>query len=385
MFLRIGVFKTYCFINFLMDNLHGRKYTKVLEKNLFDITWSPTRFKIAETCERQYYYNYLTYPKPIAPIFPDMAFGIFTHIMFEKFFRPFDYKDPEKAGKPKYKSAKTFTNAFFGEWKRRIHAPKKEGGFGPVRWKDKDEPYSRWGTIIRDLGPTIYERYVKEGPALFVELTLPVLLIDGIKLFVKMDEIRSKLIVRDHKTRAHEISDVVLRYDVQSTVYNGAVSFWSAENNEFGRKIGADEDDLARLKEDPLHLYRKITFQHHYLQTGYVKEGEKRIIKIIDAPKKDDAQFINFENSAIKIEDRLRTGEFLPNYGNHCDRCIFKERCDDDSRKNIATYIPQQLEFFRQAKKIAPVRERTVGQMKFKFPDSEKVKKEVEKQLEMFR
>jgi hypothetical protein len=326
---------------------------------MYNILWSPSRFRVAQECRREYFYNYLARPRIIPVINPEMAVGKLLHARIENFYET----KGKNAGKPKKRSAKEFADACVGEWKYKVSTER----FGPVRWKDKSEPYSLWAPIIHEVALAIYASYASQSPPLFSEFKLPLTVIDKKKMGGVIDEIRYPLTIRDHKSRKFAVSEMELRYDAQFTLYAAMLSVLCADDAVFASKIGASSDDIAALREDSLHLLGRFCLEHHYLMVGYVPEGTKHSASVIEAPKRTRSNLEEILSSMDFLQEQIAEGDFAPTRGKSCGSCLYRERCDDDSRKEVKTVLPLQLDLFRSPAPQKKKRTNSRKQLKLPF------------------
>lgn len=364
-----------------------------LTRNVFAPIFSPHRLTTYEICPRKYFYQYFWLKKiPDAYPFPEMVFGLHLHKAMEikQFYRPLDYKVKKRRGRPKKDSADEFSEALIGKWKYAVVMDKKKGGFGPVRWRDKDEPYARWVPLLQQLGPEIYKFLAAEEPTGYSEYTLPELFLDGERLGGRVDRMMKPWIIRDYKSKAHETLEFEMENSVQFTTYGTVFNFMGLSENEgyreFVRSLGVSDDDFGSLADDPLHILKKVRFQHVWLPTGYVPKDKKREIKIIEAIGRKPTHVRQLEDRCISVHDGLLSGKFTMTDGDHCNRCVFIDQCRRDSKNDVLTYAPQYYDLFK--KPVRPRVERTPGQLQFDFdkPKENSVKKDLsEIQLELFK
>lgn len=331
----------------------------------YSVLWSPSRITTGLTCKRQYYYAYLAKPKPQRFQTPAMFAGKLLHERIETFY---NLKPGKNFGKPKKKTAKEFADSTVGMWKYWVWKNEQGEKGDPIIWKDEQEAYRVWAPLIHQLAMLIYEDYSHQKPPLFAEFETPTLVVEGKHIYGIIDEIRHPLIIRDHKSRRREASETDLKYDRQFTAYAAIVSFLSAKDNEFGRKIGATEEDIKELKENPLSLLPKITLEHHFLETGFVKDRQRRV-EVITAPKRKEAHFFSLMEEVDDLEAKLREGNFKAERGNHCNYCQFKQKCDEDTEKEELTQKPRQEFLFLPTPPLKPqkTKQNTHEQLKFDF------------------
>lgn len=328
------------------------------------ILWSSHRIGVAQTCLRQYYYQYLCRPRPERHQTADMLVGKLLHERIEKFY---DLKPGSKSyGKPKKKTAEEFADATVGMWFYWIRL-NKQGKNGPmVRWKNDSEAYRIWAPVIKDLSLKIWEEYSQLSPPLYAEFRTPIVSVDDVHFFGILDEIRHPLTIRDHKSRKFQVSDYDLKHNVQFTLYASILSFLCHKDKEFAIKAGATPKQIESVQNDPLALLPHIALEHHFLETGYVKDRE-RVVTVIPAPSRKKHQFDEVLDTVENLSTKIEAGEFKANRGYHCEKCFFKEQCDKDSDNSIETRLPYNLDLFKQPLDSVKTRKNTRGQLKLTF------------------
>lgn len=335
----------------------------VLDGSMYNILWSPHRLSVAKSCLRQYYYSYIRRPKPEYSVNPDLIAGKLLHERIDAFFVT---KPGKKFGKPKKKTANEFADATVGMWKYWVamyNAGKKKPA---IKWKDGQEAYSIWAPVIHGICLKLYDVLCAEGPPLFSEFNSPVLSVNGISMWGIIDQIRAPLTVRDFKSRKYQISDTELKFDYQFTIYSALLSLMCANDRDFALKVGATDDDLTSLKENPLGLLPKIKLEHFFMETGYVKDRERKVLAI-PAPSREEKHFYEVLDVIDKHECDIETGDFAPNRrGRDCDFCFFNKLCESDSDKNVVTRIPLQYDLFSPPKRV-PVANKNIKQLKLDF------------------
>jgi hypothetical protein len=293
-----------------------------------------------------------------------MLAGSLLHERIEKFY---ELKPGSKRyGKPKKKTAEEFADATVGMWFYWMKM-NREGKKGPlVRWKDKTEAYRIWAPVLKELSIKIWNEYSQLPPPLFAEFKTPIISVDNIHFFGIIDEIRRPLTIRDHKSRRIQVSDYELKHNVQFTLYASILSIMCHKDKEFALKSGATTQQIEEAQQNPLALLPHITLEHHFLETGYVKNRE-RAVKVITAPSRKKHQLDEIIDTAENLATKIEEGEFKANRGEHCEKCFFKEKCDKDSENAIETRLPYNLDLFKQPPDSVKIRKSTRGQLKIEF------------------
>lgn len=355
-------------------------------KNIWDPVWSDHRIGVMTSCPRKYYYQYL-HPDVIETIpYPDMVFGQVIHKTLQKFYK--------KDGAPKYKNKNTFTSAAVGDWKRRVKAPIEEGGFGPVNWKNEAEPYAVWAHLMKELAPIIYDLYESLEPPIFAEFKFPTLKKGGLKFggiadrigphkfSMDSDNLVMDYVIGDYKSRKREVDEFSLKTNRQFTMYAMLFNYLCRANTKFARKAKVSEDDIKKLMEDELHIYKKVIPEHHWIETGYLQEERSRLVKIIQAPKREPHHLSSLIQSTKKLQDELQTCLLEPRPEEFkCKMCPFNKKCDEDYGKDHEVVIPEH--FAHIGKMPKENKEIKHKQLKLKLKKGKKDKPN-ENQLELF-
>jgi len=381
-----------------------------------DIVWSFSRYRMVSTCHRQDYYNYVRRVLK-TPNTPETLAGSILHDKIENFY----HTKGKKKGQPKHKNAEEFAEAARGTWAYEVQMAEK--GFlkkKPIAWRSlqktnqyerttgevlqelndwagveeevEDETtkrrikgeFFRWRSVIYALAKKIYANYSQQSPPMYAEDKTNVIMVKGVRMFGIIDAFYKPMTIRDHKSRALEITPDALARDAQFTMYAGILSYLCSRDMNTAVKMGVPKEDFPKLWQDPLYLIDKFKCEHHFLHTGKVEKGEERQVKIIDAPPRKKEDFITIVENMKKYQETARKGHFEPTYGTHCQWCFFKTKCDSDNENGIETKIAEQLDlvkpeikewdrFEKRPEKIK-VRARRTGQQKFAFMKEETIK-----------
>ncbi|MBW3016063.1 PD-(D/E)XK nuclease family protein [Candidatus Woesearchaeota archaeon] len=348
-----------------------------LDGSMYNILWSPHRLSVAKACLRRYYYNYIRKPRPQYSVGPDVIAGKLLHERVETFYKTAKIESDNDeivtvtTFGPKKNSAEEFAKSTVGMWKYWVAMHNAGEKTPSIRWKNKQDAYRIWAPLIRDISLKLYDVLKEEGPPLFSEFESPILTANGMHMWGIMDQIRYPLTIRDFKSRKRQISETELKFDYQFTIYAAILSLMCSNDRDFALKVGATEDDLKLLKENPLGLLPKIKIEHFFLETGYVKDRE-RLVCAIPAPSRDENNFFEVLDVIDKLECDIESGDFVPyRTGYGCDFCFFNQLCTSDSEKNILTRIPLQYDLFSPPKRI-PVVNKSIKQLKLDFKAKKK-------------
>jgi hypothetical protein len=202
--------------------------------------------------------------------------------------------------------------------------------------------------IIQAVCKDFYPFHQEEGMPLASELRLPLFMVDGIKLYGIIDEVRP-LTIRDYKSRVGRVGDYDLKYDDQFTLYAGLMSIYSSIDEDFARWFGASEEDIWNLIGDPLHLIDKIIIEHCWLKTGKVPKGKSRVQMIYGPPRRKEHFYEILERIHTQLWN-LSKGNMLPNRGS-CDWCLYSRPCEEYSDAGKAIRFGEQLEFVIERQK----------------------------------
>jgi len=315
------------------------------------IFWSASRLDKIEICKKAYYYQYLSKEK--FPTIGVMAAGILLHKKAEKFYK--------KDGTPKYKSAESFANAAMATWQRfNINTGTVRGQ--EIKWKDDTEPY-RLKHMIGEVCKTLYEKYSKEKPPIFVEYPFKFHLED--RLYTGfIDEIREDLVIRDHKSgyrkphESEESPDIHLHTNHQFTIYALAVTSIAKQNEKFRKEIGMTDEQLERAKDS--YILEDIIVEHHHMLTGETFRAHR-----------NHTNYRELTDAIDRSQKTIDREDFSIRRGNHCRYCLHNEACYRDT-------FEQELENNKEVKQPSlfdgkNTKKQEVEQTKIKFP---RIKKE---------
>jgi len=215
--------------------------------------WTATDIGIMATCPRLYLYSLGKKGKTTTG---DMARGSLVHRLVEpkNFFK--------EDGSPKYQSAEKWANYCANQWQiTEINEGTSRGV--PIKWRDSAEPYILKDSIHGNC-LVAYQYLVSKGVPLMAEKKFRFALeyegmgADGkpaereIKFRGRMDEVRAGMLIRDYKTGYSRIGDMEANHGYQLTLYALAFSALCRGDEDFRRKAGVSDEEVARWVEQNL-------------------------------------------------------------------------------------------------------------------------------------
>lgn len=235
------------------------KFWENVPENLRDIIWwNPTKFNIASSCLKKYFFEYIKKEK--VPIPNYFALGTFLHRKMELLYRG-SFGNLEVA----YKSAESFYRATKASWIRDvINSGEVQGK--KIEWRDKKEPWESIG-VIKEICYKAYERYLMEGVPLDIEIPIKFEL-NGSFFRLRVDELRKGAIIRDHKTGKFFPGEYELNYLPQLTMYALAVSCKAYSDREFAAKFGITQPE--KLLGNPHYISPEIKTQYFHMRTSEI-------------------------------------------------------------------------------------------------------------------
>ena len=336
------------------------------------LVWSPTTLTIASQCIRSLYY----YKKRIdVPITQDIAIGLFLHSKLANFYK--------EDGTPKFKSPEAYESRLMGDWKR---YPAKTGKIRGARIQHETGELYMLLPKIGGIAYKIYEEYSQQPAPLLVEYpqtdrrrahTAKLQIeskVDG-KQIVKVlagriDEIRPNLTIRDHKyTRRREFREMKRSYDLQLTHYALYLAGLISNSRELAQFLRVKEFLGVNELPDLISLAQQINLEYHTMRAEYEydENAKRRLVidvKIIPVGKRTEQHFHELLKIMDDLEERISKDAFHPNRGDHCDRCLYKEPCDQDSAKVIVPVQYIQPKLFSELEVIST----KVENQKLPFP-----------------
>ena len=306
-----------------MENTEDFKFWQNITSLKDIIWWSPTRFKVASSCLKKYFFEYIKKEK--VPIPSYFAVGIFLHKRMESMYKG-EFGNLEVA----FKSAESFYKQSKAIWIRKIIEEGEIQG-KKISWKDKKEPWELIG-LIKQICYRAYEKYLEEGPPLGIEIPVNFEL-NGNFFRLRVDELRKGAIIRDHKTGKWLEDEFELNYLPQLTMYALAISCKAYDDHEFAKVFGINNpEDLAGNK---YFISPEIKTQYFHMRSG----------KIITRQRTDNHYF-ELAESLDDLESRIKSGEFPVNR-HECGNCIYQKVCDQTTAGTIYPKIEDsQLKLF---------------------------------------
>jgi len=310
------------------------------------IWWSPTKIKVAQSCLKKYYFEYILRDK--IPIPSYFASGIFLHKRMESLYKG-NFGNLELA----FKSAESFYKQSRAIWIRKII---KEGEIQgkKIAWKNKDEPWELIG-LIKQICYQAYQRGLEEGPPLGTEIPIK-FEFNGNFFNLRIDEVRKGAVIRDHKTGKWSESDFELGYLTQLTMYALAISCKAHKDEAFSKVFGISNPE--ELGGNKYIISPEVETQYYHMRSGNISKT-----------RRTDQHYYELKESLDDLESRIRSGLFPVNR-QECGRCIHQKVCDQNSSAVIYPKIENaQLNLFPVIKRT---KERT-KQIPLRFYKARKV------------
>lgn len=339
------------------------------------LVWSPTTLMIASRCIRSLYY----YRKRIdVPITQDIALGIFLHSKLANFYK--------EDGTPKFKSPESYESRLEGDWKR---YPARTGKISGARIQYEGNELYMLLPKIRGIAHKVYEEYSQQPPPLLVEYpkidrrrTHNTVLqleskVDGrpiIKVLTgRIDEIRPGLTIRDHKyIRRKKFEEMTLSYDLQFTIYTLYLAGLILNSKKLEEFLKVKEFLGVNELPDIISLAQQINLEYHIMRAEYEyekkdKEITKKLavdVKVVPAKKRTEQQFHETIEIMDDLERRISEAPFHPTRGDYCDRCLYRNPCDQDSANVVVQLECIQPKLFTELE-VKPTK---VENLKIPFP-----------------
>lgn len=282
--------------------------------------WSKTKLEDAVACMRRLFYVYCEgVPRKMTV---PLAAGMFVHNGCKRF------SDPEQE-RPRFTSAAAYAGRRVGVWKQFVAKP-KEYAHRPLSEEVEGERYMAVETTIRPSSERFYEMFVDREKPLAVERRFLVrigdFIIDG-----AFDAIDKGLCYIDYKTSALKkeereghvivkpLRDHELHHDYQFTIYSAVLPLLAAHDTPLAERLCLTEGERKTLKSDPLRLMEAVVGKRVDLTRGTphdIRRTPHDLIELLNT----------IEACAIRAEQ----GDFSHSRGYHCNRCLVKEKCDED-------------------------------------------------------
>jgi len=284
------------------------------------IRWSNNRIDAIRTCDRRYYLQYVKSPRPKVPLPVAVAKGLFMHKRLEKFFN--------EKGEPKNKSPEAFANSAANIFNRFVIKTGKING-QEIDWEGKNK-YGIRGQI-RNLCREVYPMMVEDGPSVINPEYEFNFLLDGRWFNGKFDSILPGMIIQDFKTTGWSPSQFRLDNMYQFTIYALAFCSYCHDDESFRKAACVDEEVAAKWGGYPTFISDEVLVK--YFKLHYYKKDD-----IVEKPKKldtrrDDSNYGELcdlvDQLTEKAHEMRETNTYMPNRGNHCERCFYTGPCED--------------------------------------------------------
>jgi hypothetical protein len=249
-----------------------------------------------------------------------MAMGDVLHTLRKDFYR----FGKDGSWGPEFESPESFGGHGRGKWLFTVNRGRLKYA---VEWRDDDEKYQLEWEVER-ICRTVYGRYAKEGPPLGWEIDLPVFTYDGRLFDGKLDDIRPGPVIREVKTWLYEPDDSVLKKDPQLTIYALGIGYFCHRSPAFAESIGVPREVAERLGGNPDYFSDSIGLEYHHMRTD-------RTFPV----RRDDSHYHELSGKLAGFEERLASGDILPEEGEKCKGCGFRGEC----KRRISGEIPFRI------------------------------------------
>ena len=297
----------------MAQELDKKPLLRVIENPI----WSPTRLDLAELCMKAYWFQYVFHMKH--SITPDIARGKLMHRMIEKF-----WQRDERSGLlvPGYSSYSAFVNSAVRDWRHNFAKTGETDG-QRIEWDFRGQAWSREfiGNLAAMAG-RVYSRYLVEEPRLATEVDLKVTF-DGVRLSAKIDELRRKLTIRDHKSGFKMPKEHYLDKNIQMTDYS--LCLWLSLQDErstasqvYPGYVGIPLDEFLEVS----------TIEVHHLAEARPIDGRREAMTRIYSAKRTERSFEDLIETIHAKNKSLQERDFHPTKGRHCEYCFFRNVCN---------------------------------------------------------
>ena len=235
-------------------------------------------------------------------------------------------------GTPFYRTPESFTNAMVAKWKYVLR--KAREGEEEISWKYDEEPWKLMKDI-KEMSPSVYMRYVREGPPTFCEKPFDIE-VDGRRINGRLDEIRRGPVFRDKKTGNSRPGEMTLAYNHQFTIYNLAICVMAMKDPVFADMVGLTPEDVEMILSGPSPVSERIRGEYYFMKND----------ELIEMPR-DQLNYAELCETIDDYDERIESGNAHPERGYHCDGCEVKAACDS---RSAAVFAPasraSQLDLF---------------------------------------
>ncbi len=323
---------------------------------------SATRMEILQTCLKKYYYNYVDKRKREKTVPVDLALGLYFHKIVELYW----VKEAPGVLRPKYKSKEKFINASLGYYKRFIVSTDKIQG-KKIEWRDENQKWILLNSVLPKVLSDYHDLTQTEAPPLGVEVQFKISLDDTL-LVGRIDELRKSpngLTIRDHKFYRYKIpKDMEKDFNLQFTIYALTLTLDLKNYGDMSKAIGLSREESLALSGNNL-ISKSIGLEYHLLNTN----------QIIPATR-EDMHFLDIKTTIEGLKEKLRSGQESGNYyherGSHCDFCLNKKICRQDTLENRIDDGQTKLELFPIDSQFIKKPRKNKSQIRIKFPKDKK-------------
>lgn len=330
-----------------------------MNTNLVSPPFSATRIEILQLCLRKYYYEYIKPLKEYEVIDRDLTLGLYFHKMAELLW----------TGEPgnlrhKYKSKDSFLGAATGYFKRYVAKTDSYQG-RKIEWSAPNQKWILLNSVIPEVLSNYYDLTKKEDPPLGVEVQFKIM-VDSEFYVGRIDEIRKNgsngLIIRDHKYYPHKIpKEMEKQFNPQFTVYALTLTADLREYGEISKTLKLSRERANEIAGNEV-ISENIQLEYHLFKQNMIIPATRRLEHFLDL--KDTVTGLNEKRNYA-----FETGNFYAERGRHCDYCLHKKRCLEDTlRTGDNTNIPVQIRLFEIDRRFLRKKGSKKDQVRINFP-----------------
>jgi len=413
------------------------------------IRWSVSSYNKAKQCLRSWYYQKKR--RILTADTVPQAFGKQVHSIYENFYRREDHsKGKWKKGDQRHYDLEKFIDSCTGNWmglavgymiRGKTFKGKKlpplqfrhdEGKFTPRQLRnlqkkllriethkgidkssltkaEKDRQSAAWAEInswkakMRELAVLIFEHYDGQPMPELVEWHTPyVEFVDHSRGIYQtwhgyLDELRSghegRPIITDHKSYVKPMNENTLERDPQFTMYDAMTSKAMRMDDDLARKLEVSEADIRELSENSLHMMDKFVNQYNWLETGFVKDRERKR-ETLPAAYRTQAQLLDILEETQELQERIDRADWKAKDGYHCNSCSYQSICVKETKPKPVTGTlfenetvkPKPEKKTKKTKESSMTTRKNQGQQKLAFmkPVREKTAKKKSRKKQSF-
>jgi len=303
--------------------------------------WSATKVNIANFCTMRYYIIYGLHEKSLR--LSAYVFGSELHNLIENFWKRLGSPDEVISTSKKFKDKKYFDQESFskyleGRWKRTIIADKHAKN--KITWNNKAQPWTLLDKL-RKLSFPLYDYLINKPKPLFAEFPFD-FIADNKRFKGRIDEIRlegDKIIIRDYKSGNPWVGEMKLKHDPQLTLYNAGLCAKLREDRNFARKFNLD-GKVEEFMEGRQFVSPNLELEFFMIEALSIDSKKvKYAPNPVNKTRRDDNHFFEILKMVEGIKKSVSQGNVYPEYGQKCDFCDVRFRCDEESKKIGQDYM----------------------------------------------